>query len=66
MSRRTVVAALTGAVLVGGLAAPGLAAPVEQGDDTHYVCLRLINDPEAGKREGVCVWAPLPFDLPLR
>ena len=64
MSRRTVVTALAGALLVGGLAAPGLAGPLVEEDGTEYVCVRLISDPEEGKREGFCAWVPVPVDLP--
>lgn len=59
MSRRTVVAALTGAVLLGALGAPALANPVStEGDDSTTVCLRT--DSTSGKRDGVCVWVPIP------
>ena len=58
MSRRTVVAALTGAVLLGALGAPALADPLEtEGDETTTVCVRT--DSTSGKRDGVCVWLPL-------
>lgn len=58
MSRRTVVAALTGAVLLGTLGAPALADPVStDGDDSTTVCVRT--DSTSGKRDGVCVWLPL-------
>ena len=59
MSRRTVIAALTGAVLVGGLAGPGLASHAQEGSAAHYVCVRLIADPRDGGREGLCVWTPM-------
>ncbi len=58
MSRRTVVAATVGAVLVSVFGAPALADPVETTDERTTVCLRL--EPESGEREGVCVWAPVP------
>ena len=54
MSRRTVLAVLTGAVLVAGLNAPALADPLEPVQRT-IVCVRL--DPE-GDRGGFCVWVP--------
>jgi hypothetical protein len=54
MSRKMVVTALTGLVLLTGLGAPALAGPEE--DDRRSVCLRL--DPQGG-REGVCVWLPI-------
>ena len=61
MSRRTVVAMLTGAVLLGGLAGPAVANPLigeeSDGDGSTTVCLRL--DSESGKRDGVCVWLPI-------
>jgi hypothetical protein len=53
MSRKTVLMALTGLVLLTGLGAPALAAPVDT--EREYLCLRL--DPEGG-REGLCVWLP--------
>lgn len=56
MSRRTVVATLVGATLLGGLATPALADPVVGGQPTT-VCLRL--EPQSGAREGVCVWVPV-------
>ena len=57
MSRRTVIAVLTGAVLLGGLGAPALADPIVPNGEPTVVCLRL--DPESGQREGVCVWVPV-------
>ncbi|MCW2679305.1 MAG: hypothetical protein JWM62_706 [Frankiales bacterium] len=60
MSRKTIVTALTGLVLLTGLGGPALADPVDA--DRENVCLRL--DPEGG-REGICVWLPpLPPLLP--
>ena len=59
MSRRNVVAALTGALLLGGLAVPALAdppQPPELGARTT-VCLRT--DGGEGPREGYCVWVPI-------
>lgn len=56
MTRRTVLATVIGALLLGGLAAPALAGPL---DGTSYVCLRTMNDPQAGEREGICVWLPV-------
>lgn len=55
MSRRTIVTALTGLVLLTGLGAPALADPINE--DRESVCLRL--DPEGG-REGFCVWVGVP------
>lgn len=57
MSRRTVIAVLTGAVLVGGLGVPALADPVVPEPDETVVCVRT--DPEGAPREGVCVWLPV-------
>lgn len=54
MSRRTIVTALTGLVLLTGMGAPALAGPGEE-TDRENVCLRL--DPEGG-RDGFCVWLP--------
>ncbi len=54
MSRKTIVTAMTGLVLLTGLGAPALADPVETIEREH-VCLRL--DPEGG-RDGFCVWLP--------
>ena len=51
MSRKTIVTALTGLVLLTGLGAPALASF----DERENVCLRL--DPENG-RDGICVWLP--------
>ena len=55
MSRKTVVTALTGLVLVAGLGAPALAGPL--GDDETRVCVRM--DSDTGKRDGVCVAVPV-------
>lgn len=59
MSRRTVLASLIGAVLVGGMAGPALAdpilPPVGNGKDTT-VC--VLTQPSGGDREGICVWVP--------
>ena len=58
MSRRTVVSALAGALLIGGLSAPALADPVVPvSSEPTVVCVRL--DSESGKRDGVCVWLPV-------
>ena len=54
MSRRTVLLALTGTVLVGGLSAPALADPTLPESEPTVVCLRL--DGSDGERDGVCVW----------
>ncbi len=62
MSRRTVVTAVCGLLLAGGLAGPALAE-TNQREMQSVVCLELNGDnPRAP--EGVCVWAPLP-DKPL-
>lgn len=53
MSRKTIVTALTGLVLLTGLGAPAFAGPAET--EREHVCLRL--DPEGG-RDGYCVWLP--------
>lgn len=53
MSRKTIVTALTGLVLVTGLGGPALAEHVV--DERENVCLRF--DPEGG-RDGICVWLP--------
>lgn len=55
MSRKTIVTALTGLVLLTGLGAPALADPISE--DRESVCLRL--DSESG-REGYCVWIGIP------
>ena len=55
MSRKTIVTALTGLVLLTGLGAPALADPVAKAD-REMICVRL--DPDGG-REGVCVWLPI-------
>lgn len=59
MSRKTAVTALTGLVLLGGLALPAAADPLatEDDGDRTMLCLRL--DPKDGKG-GVCLWVPLP------
>lgn len=53
MSRKAIVTALTGLVLLTGLGGPALATP--DLTDRESVCLRL--DPEGG-RDGICVWLP--------
>ena len=57
MSRRTLITALTGAVLVGGLGAPALADPALPETEPTVVCVRT--DPQGGEREGLCVWLPV-------
>ena len=54
MSRKTIVTALTGLVLLTGLGAPALANPVAA--ERQMVCVRM--DPENG-RDGICVWLPI-------
>jgi hypothetical protein len=56
MTRRTVLALATGSLVLGGLAAPALAAPV--GTDSEYVCVYTRNDHKTGERDGFCVWFP--------
>ena len=56
MSRRTIVSALVGLLLVGAGSVPALADPLPAGEGTS-VCLRT--DSESGKRDGVCVFVPL-------
>ena len=55
MSRKTIVTALTGLVLLTGLGTPALADSFLEEEEREYVCLRL--DPEGG-RDGFCVWLP--------
>lgn len=55
MTRRTILMALTGLVLLTGLGAPAMADPVET--ERESLCIRL--DPQGG-REGFCVWIGLP------
>lgn len=55
MSRKTVVAALAGLMLLGGLGGTASAGPL--GDDETRVCLRL--DSESGKRDGICAAVPI-------
>jgi hypothetical protein len=57
MTRRTVLAALTGTLLLGALGAPALANPVSTNDERTTVCLRT--DGGEGEREGYCVWVPI-------
>jgi hypothetical protein len=58
MSRRTVVAALAGTMLLAGLSAPAMAGPAASSDeDETVICLRT--DSTSGKRDGICVWAPI-------
>ncbi len=62
MSRRTTLASLAGALLLGS-AAPALAGPVTApGTERETVCLRTdgSGDPTA---KGICVWVP--FQLPI-
>ena len=56
MTRRTALAALTGALVLAGLAGPAVADPISATDDRTTVCLRT--DGGEGAREGVCVWVP--------
>jgi hypothetical protein len=55
MSRRTVLALATGSLLLGGFAAPALAAPAV---DNEQVCVITRYEPDKGIREGFCVWFP--------
>ncbi len=56
MSRRTVLALATGPLVLGVLAAPAVAAPVEPGSER--ICVLTRFDPETGERDGICVWFP--------
>ena len=59
MSRRTVVAALTGTLVLGALGAPALAEPVLSPESERTtVCVRTDNGEEA-VRKGICVWVPV-------
>lgn len=63
MSRRLVLSLATGSILLGGLAAPALAAPAEA--DKEAVCVITKDDPKTGERDGFCVWFPKVIpDLP--
>lgn len=62
MSRRTVLAVVTGSLLIGSLSAPALANPVTKDDDGTTVCVRT--DSTSGTRDGLCVW--LPNGLPIK
>lgn len=53
MSRRTLMAMVTGAVLATGLAGTAAAAPAQE----EGACIRLDSDRES--REGVCVYLPI-------
>ena len=57
MSRPTVLTALAGAVLVGGLGTPALADPVLPESEPTVVCVRT--DSDSGERDGICVWLPV-------
>ncbi len=56
MTRRTILTALTGLLLLAGLGAPAMADPGVD-SERESVCIRL--DPQGG-REGFCVWVGLP------
>jgi hypothetical protein len=58
MSRRTMIATLTGTLLLGVLGAPALAHPVSTERET--VCVRTDNG-ESAQRKGICVWVPVPL-----
>ena len=62
MSRRTLLATVTGLTLVGALAAPALAGPLPTQDRREGGCIRL--DPDENSREGICAYVPitLPID----
>jgi hypothetical protein len=79
MSRRTVLALATGSLVLGGFAAPALAAPATAalaapataalaapaGVDSEQVCVITRYEPDKGTREGFCVWFPKVIpDLP--
>lgn len=57
MSRRIALAGLTGLVLLGGLGAPAMAGPADEGDGETVVCVRT--DSTSGKRDGICVVLPI-------
>ena len=57
MTRRGLLTALTGLILIGALGVPALAGPVPTQEGRESVCLRL--DPDENQREGLCVWAPI-------
>lgn len=57
MSRKTIVAALAGALLLGGLGAPALADPLPGGEEETRACVRT--DSTSGKRDGICVAVPV-------
>lgn len=57
-SRRTVLALATGSLVLGGLAAPAVAASAPVGTDSEHVCVYTRNDPRTGERDGFCVWIP--------
>lgn len=56
MPRRTVLALATGSLVLGGFAAPALAAPAAV--DNEQVCVITRYEPEKGTRDGFCVWFP--------
>lgn len=58
MSRRTILTAVAGLVLIGGIAAPAAADPLLAEDTRETVCVRT--DGGEGTRKGICVWVPLP------
>jgi hypothetical protein len=63
MSRRTAVVTVAGALLLGGLAGPAVAGPVDAPTgDRETVCVRTDNG-EDGVRKGVCVWVPIHIPL---
>jgi hypothetical protein len=58
MSRRTVLATATAALVLGGTAAPALAASLTA-EPTSTHCVLTHYDPKTGEREGFCVWIPV-------
>ncbi len=62
MTRRTVTATLTGGLLLGALALPAAANPVDtrsEDDGRTTVCVGTNREPGATQREGICVWVPI-------
>lgn len=64
MSRRTLVTALTGLVLVAGSGGSALASELaagllgDDGDGRTTLCLRT-DGPDSPRPEGLCVWVPV-------
>jgi len=60
MSRRTLVTALTGLVLVAGSGGSALASELlgDDGDGRTTLCLRT-DGPNSPTPKGLCVWVPV-------